>query len=730
MDSMGNSINVANNSGKLISFNSGNINDHLEVIDHIERRRCRIKTFEPMAPRTIPTGEFSFPVDNGVSVMAKKLNFPHTMAVYIRNQAGFMIDELTKGDFRKFPQDQYSIELSAPIKLYVNIDSEFEIDVTSNEVTISFDDKTKILIGGRSHHERPATTVTTTSDPCDLMEAISYLGSALKTTTCERSYPTLRGHPPGIKAGDDLCIPAVLEKPKTNISIRVPPNYRSIFVVSPLAYYFGADIEPGGVPKIETNDGYSHELINDDYSFEKSVEYILKKCFFLDCVTRTEGYYKVSLHERKEIENKLELDFSSLYDLSLSEQLKTYLDIPYDILYPYIPQWKLTAHIETKFNNIEFLPFLVNDLAVIRSAEETVIERFVPDNKENESQDRCSLMVDEFVRTNPETDLLRGDTKSHGGLRSKKGQSEDTNEFVHITETDARERTWIGKGIPIDASKGMIEAFKNRIHRDLIDENINITVVVNDREMMEEGNTVDEIYQSRDEISFTIDAYQNLTVEELREVLLEETEFLHYIGHIDEMGFECDDGQLDMKEMDRTGVDTFLLNACSSYTQAIELIKSGGIVGIATVKPILNSGAKRVGKTIARLLNLGFPFITALDIAKSESIIGENYVVIGDGQLNLTQSKSGAPSLCDIFVEGNINEVEYRTYPTRKRDLGSITIPYAKNNQDYYLTSGTTGEFSMENNELLQFLSMGEMPIRLNTSLYWSNDNEFINLLT
>jgi hypothetical protein len=35
-------------------------------------------------------------------------------------------------------------------------------------------------------------------------------------------------------------------------------------------------------------------------------------------------------------------------------------------------------------------------------------------------------------------------------------------------------------------------------------------------------------------------------------------DFLHYIGHIDADGFECRDGRLDVRTLDRVGVDAFL----------------------------------------------------------------------------------------------------------------------------------------------------------------------------
>jgi hypothetical protein len=46
-----------------------------------------------------------------------------------------------------------------------------------------------------------------TTDAEDVMMAILTFRSALKTTSPERSFPTLRGHPPAIELNDRLEIP-------------------------------------------------------------------------------------------------------------------------------------------------------------------------------------------------------------------------------------------------------------------------------------------------------------------------------------------------------------------------------------------------------------------------------------------------------------------------------------------------------------------------------------------
>jgi len=725
---MNSDIGFAGNIGKILSFNEDVPYKGVEVIDHIERRRCQIKTSTTVSPKEVSTKVFDFPVDRGGSIISDSISIPHTMAVYVRNHAGIMIEELTKGDEIDLPFDDYSIEFSAPVKLYIAVESDMCINVTSEKTKIEFDGLRTVQIGVRSHHERPAAKMTTTTDPKSMMRVISHLGSSLKTMTCERSYPTLRGHPPEIELGDKVHIPDVIEKPETNIKIETCENHRSIYSVAPLAYYFGAEVVPGDSHRIVTKDGFTHRLDRPNISLEKKIGQVLKQCFFLDCSTRTEGYYKIKLHEREQIEEKVNLDFPTLYNNSPSEQLEKYLQVSYEIIEPHLPQWKLTAHMEMDPTHIKMIPFLVNDLAIIRSAEETVTRRSKSVSSSQDEREKPTTDTDLFNENIDQSKgTLRGASSKDDDITQTRGsEMKRSIEYIDICENDTLEQAWIGNGIPVGASKAMVEAFKNRFKRSPTDGDIDITVVMNDEGMIEEGDIIDNIYDSREKLSFSVEDHQKLTTDELQNILHEETDFFHYIGHIDDNGFECTDGQLDVTKMNETGVDAFLLNACSSYKQAIGLVKAGATAGIATLRPVLNSGAERIGKAIARLLNLGFPLIAALEISKSESIMGENYVVIGDGGVDLTQPKSGIPSLCEISKRSGSNKVSYWTYATRRKDLGSITIPYVENNKEYFLTSGHTGEFIMEDRDLIEFLSMGDMPIKMESILYWSNENEFI----
>jgi len=701
----------------ILSFESKK--NGIKIFDNIESHQCEIDTPGSVSAQKESTERFIFPVDQALSIITNKLLIEHTMAVCVRNHAGMMIEDFTHGNKRELPDDQYIIELSAPIKLYILVNSKVKIQVTSNETKISFETPQKVYVGARSHHKRPSTTISTTDKFEDLAKAISHFGSALKTTSCERSYPTLRGHPPNLSLDGELNIPSILEKPETDITIEIPANYRSIFVISPLAYYLGAEINIDESAVIKTDGDIIHDLEGTFRGFENEVKRVLKQCFFLDCIARTEGHYQVQLYEREQIEPKLDLDFNFLYDQPVGEQIRSYLTVPYETVSGLIPIWKKTAHMSINPKNIEFLPYLANDLSIIRPKEETKTEtpqlEHVEDNMTKRNND-----LGDFSRE--ELDIERN-SRSNNNI-------EHPRKHIKILESNSIEHTWIGREMSIGASKAILDSFKNRLDQDPTDGDIEIIVIVNDEKMAEEGTIVDDVYDSRDQLDLTTKLRHQLTTEELRAVLNQEFDFLHYVGHIDKAGFRCSDGQLDAASINNMNTSTFFLNACTSYQQAIELIKSGAVAGIATTEPVLNSGAERVGKTAARLLNLGFPIISALKIAKSESIMGRNYTVIGDGSTSLTQAESGIPSLCDIQKDNqNKFKTIYKTYPTRRKDLGTITIPYAKNNSSYFLTSGRTGEFIMDKNELIRFASMGKMPIKLNSTLYWGSENQFVNQL-
>ncbi|WP_231182882.1 CHAT domain-containing protein [Haladaptatus sp. DYF46] len=672
-----------------------------EVIiqDPIERRTCTLRTFGAVRPKPVANHPFPFPVDDAVRLSTDGFRLSPPVATYVRDTDGEMVRSVEGIANEELPDGPYSIELCAPIKLYVHVEETLSIGATFDEISFEFGSETDIVVGGRSFHRRPSGTVTTTDDPTDVMAAVSTFGSALKTTSPERAFPTLRGHPPAIELGDELHIPDDLRPPETGVIIEVPPTLESVYAVASLAYYLGATVVPGNTPRIVAG-GFEHPL-DVARGFETEVERVLKRTFLLDCVTRTEGLYPVDLYERRELESMVELDFAALYDASPAERLERYLSIPYTDIEEFVPEWQLTTHVSPAASNVEMLPFLVDDLAVIRTARGTEVSAStiqVP-------------AVDQFVR---------GSSESSEHSRSTSETAATPRSFVEPERADSLEQVWVGDDAPLGASKATLTAFRNRLERTATEGEIDITVVCNDDEMDEERNLADEVYGSERNLRFDVTVRHDLSVAELRSVLESETHFLHYIGHIDDGGFNCRDGTLDAAELDDIGVEAFLLNACQSYEQGMALIEAGAIGGVVTLSDVINSGAVRVGKTMARLLNRGFPLWAALDIARDRSIIGGQYTVVGDGSINVVQTESITAVLFDIETNGEQFEMTPTTYLSNSDGMGAFVHLQLDEANQSYLASGTLSTLTLDKDEFARFLALEDVPVRLDGQFTWS----------
>ncbi|NLV06786.1 hypothetical protein GOC83_11675 [Haloarcula rubripromontorii] len=672
----------------------------LAVIDQIERQRYRIHTPAPIALREAATDVFQYPVGDAVQIRTQAIELPTVVMVYVRDDDGSIAAEVAQFESETLPADDYVLDPLTQIKTYMRVeDTAVEVTVDSDRTRIEFDSPTNVLIGARSQHDRPAATVTTTGDPTDVMAAVETFGSALKAYDPERSYPTLRGHPPALEIGETLDIPADIDSPDTGVTLELPPDLASIFVAAPLSYYLGASLVPASEPRLTTDTGFTYSL-DTARGFESEVGRTLKRLFFLDCVTRTEGFHQIDLHERAAIEPYVDLDFESLYQQPLAEQVAAYLQVPYDVIEDHIPKWRLTTHIDPVPANAEQLPYVVDDLAIVRTHQQ-------------QGLDQASVPAEveaEFTRDDVITRAASSDTATNPA----------ETDYVEPQAEDSLEQAWIGDSIPIGASKLTKAAFEHRLDRDTNAEDITIRVVQNDDRMDEERQLVDDVYGTRDDLPFDVTVHDDLTTAELRTVLTTDAEFFHYIGHTEHDGFVCSDGKLDVTTVDSVGIDTFLLNACNSYNQGLALVEKGAIAGIVTLNEVLNDGAVRIGETVARLLNCGFPLRAALTIARGESVLGGQYIVVGDGGVTVTQSEGGTPNMLEIARNDTGFKLFMNMYPTDIDGLGSITMPLIEDYSYHHLSSGEIGPLLLEKPELEDFLLAQEVPVQFGEELYWS----------
>ena len=682
----------------------------LTIVDTLEQTRARLETGRPTTPTPVDPEPFYHPVDSGVRVTAGAVTLPTpSVAVIVRDGSGAMVAKVDQLDDIELGEGSYVLELSTQVKTYLELDGPLTITQLAVETHIEFDGLRTIRIGARSRHERPAATITTTADPTDMMTAIGAFGSALKTTSPERSWPTLRGHPPAIELGDELAVPKVARPPETGVEIAVPATRRHVLPVASLAYYLGARVVPGERPVLRAPAaGFEHDLTPPE--FERAVARTLKQVFVLDCATRTDGLYGIDLHERAQLEERTDLAFDQLYERPLSERLAAYLSVPFEAVAPAVPDWRLTAHVEPSAAAIERLPFVANDLGIVRTTAETT--------------DRAGAAVTPETEVDgpPEAELEAGRSHSRGaasGLTRGASETVTDEEYIQLDRTDAIEQAFIGEGVPIGGTKLLTEAFHNRFDRELTAGDISITVVSNDTRMAEERDLVSQVYGDREELPFNVTVRRNLTAEQLRATLERDQQFLHYIGHTEADGLVCTDGKLDATTIDSVGVESFLLNACNSYRQGRALIEAGAVGGIVTLNEILSDRAVGMGETIAKLLNQGFPLYAALNIASEESIIGGQYMIVGDGSTTVTQAPSRTPTL--IHIENRDGQFRISTYVTPEAKLGSIYLPHIPSNDEYYLVNSSISRSTKDSEGLVSFAEMQNHPIKTNERLIWSS---------
>lgn len=686
----------------------------VEVVDPVEQRHLRIQTGTAVDPATASTDAFRFPVDAAVEVETNCLRFEQREEVHVHDASGDVVAEL-QADSRVEIDDggQYELGIHSSIQLYCRVDGPFTIDQGFGNFEISFPASTVVTIGARTLHERPAGTIVTTPDEQGLADAISLFSSALKTTSPERSFPTLRGHPPLVELGDSFDVPDGIEPRTADVTIEVPESYRHLLTVAPLSYYLAADVEFGADPRLVTDDGFSLGL-GTGQAFEDTVARTLKQQFLLDCVVRTEGLFPTELHERKALADDIPFDLRDTYESSIGERLRRYSQVPYEVVEPELPRWPLTAHLPGDPDSVPFLPFVVGDMGVVRNATGDVVTRTPTTN-------------DGSTETLGEATGAAANSGTGGGTGV--GGDADDDMALTFVEPDhtgeSLEHAWFGDHIPQGASMPTMAAFENQLDRGDRGESIEIAVICNDPHMIDEQTSLEDAYGDRDELPYDVTTKFGLSTDALAEFLVHEpVDFLHYIGHAERDGLRCIDGKLDVRELDSVNLQTFLLNACQSQAQAMALVERGAFGGVGTLGDVVNDYAIEIGKLFAHLLNLGFPLRSAIDIVSETSTIGQQYIVVGDGSVDMVQSTGGSPLVSEITGEGRFErEVAFTVYPTNYNRLGSTAKMNLDSVTDAYLVPAETDAYAVPYDELREFLAWMTYPVTVDGE--WRLNDQF-----
>ncbi len=549
---------------------------------------------------------------------------------------------------------------------------------------IVFTDPAPVTLGFRQQRRSPPT-VTVPGTPEGVARALSVLSMAHWTDGPERSHPAMRDHPPLVELGEALDVPeevsAARDERATGVTLRVPPALDALFVTAPLGYYLGAEVRVGtaGDPAVLETRDRTHEL-GSLPALQESSSRLLREVFFLDSLARdleAEGEFC-----QAHVLDALELDREELAEADPAGRLDRYLDAPRDELDDHLPDWHLSTYVDPTPEHAQSLPYLLDRLSLV----------YLPEATDLDSDDRLERSLDDFYRGAAAVDPIDpelGAGEAHG---------------------------WLAPGEPIDAFKLSRAAFENRQpYRDQQLDAILVNVVLNDAEMESERD-VAEIYRERAaDLPVEVTVQESLTTDELVDVFAAPNDFVHYIGHCDEAGLRCPDGNLSVADIERVRTLTFFLNACGSYYEGMDLVEGGSVAGAVTLNKVLDKQAAAVGTAFARLLSHGFDIERALELARRRIMTGKDYAVVGDGTYTLS-ARPDPPATVWLSGDGPF-DLTYEIQAAATTG-GSYQPPFVS----CAALHGTATEATLERDRLLTFLERTQVPVIYEGEFRWSDE--------
>lgn len=638
----------------------------------------------------------SRPTDAELVVETVRLKIPNFNLRVYDLQSGDPIEGPEFQGGRDLDGGDYLAILPTAVHIYLHFQGPVTVsrDASADEVQFVFDDRSRVHFGFRSYVRAPASTVTVPQTTDGVAKAISLMAASHRTISPDRTFWTMRRHPPQIEFGDAYDIPDSVASnvPETGIELRLPDSLEALFIGAPLAYYLGAEVT------LDDTDG---RLVAPDAGVDydlgpalvETVPETLARVFWLDCLARNGGPHAEPALVEHDLLTEVGIEHEAAYQASPAERLGMYLDAPYDLVVDDLPDWPLAMHVDPVMDHVSTLPFLLNHLSFI----------YPPETAELEGSELMERSLDDFYRGPP------------GPIASV--------EMMKPKLRKGRIHGWLAEGTPIDVFKTLPEAYENHLsylEEDASDE-MSVVVVLNDRDMTGEHERVAEIYQERAADSrMNVQLEYELTCQELIDLFEESHEFLHYIGHCEVDGLRCADGNLSMSELAETNVQTFFLNACGSYYEGLDLVRKGAIAGAVTFRKVLDEQAAKVGTAFAHLLMSGFPIETALRLSRRRIMMGKDYAVVGNGMQNI--SMEDEPDTGVIYVDSlDSGELSVSWDPNMTWELGGYYRIALGEGFPPRLTGNRT-ETTLRPDELADFIRGEDLPVIFDGEFCWSHE--------
>ena len=590
-----------------------------------------------------------------------------------------------------FDDGSHLLRVDGPVVLYVRFDGEAVLTNPGYGPTkLSFEAEKSVSLGFVAERVDPGT-VTVPRTVEGVATALTYAGVNHRTLTAERSRPDMRGRPPRIRFGPE-SVPREVEsrRPVSDVRLLIPDSLDHAYAVASLAFYLGATVSVEDVdgPRLSLP-GESHAF-RADGSFGRSMGDLLRRVFFLDCLVRARASDDTDLAESALLDD-VGLAAGPLYRADVATRTAAYLDAPFERISDRLPEWHLSMYVDPSYSYLPALSHLLQNVPNVLLPESTPLA----------SDERLTRSLDDFYRAprrqaagvNPLKPVL-GPGRSHG---------------------------WLAEGIPIDVFKAIPEAYDNRPDQSAERDTVSVVTVLNDIGMSAEFTDAASIYADHANESLDATVKKRLTVDELATVFESEHDLVHYIGHCDTDGLRCLDGNLPATDLSHSGAETFILNACGSYYEGIELVRKGSVAGAVTFEKVLDSHATRVGTAFARLLVHGFSIGRAIELARRRIIMSKDYAVVGDGTYALTRTGADVPVIARLDpTDDGRYALEYEA--SSPRVAGGWYRPPRGVTEGSTRLHGSSGELTLDADAMAAALEHADVPVIHDGDIHWSDD--------
>lgn len=444
----------------------------------------------------------------------------------------------------------------------------------------------------------------------DLFNCLSSLCQVPGEPTAFRSYPFFR-RLSGLAVIPDSTFASMKKDLTSPIIFNLPPDLRYLFAAAPLASYLGAGIVMGMRPELSLA-GEIRALPEDALSFERWVCSTLRLIFHADCAAR----YEATTGKRLagiDIARDIGISPDTLLYMGIEERLGVYLRQQRSGSLLLMP-WHTASYVDPVPANILHIPALLRSLSAI----------FAPAGRKVTEREVVHMEVRQFLRTSYRSgadDLPAGDGVIYPALQYA---------FVH---------QWLSDGYPIDAVKLWNKPVQGLARKHVAGALPRLALICNEDSMICEAKVVCETLEGL----ASIELLRNISPAELISIFSRGYDLVQFIGHCDHRGFKCSGGFADLSAVKENNTPVFFFNSCSSYLQGLGLLKNGSTCGISTLYNVIDEAALDVSVNFYRLLARGYPVLMAYLGAKDCSVLGKEYLLIGDGLITLFQGDSYQP---------------------------------------------------------------------------------------